>query len=100
MYQQWPPTPLPPNNLLQTETSSSPGSSTQQGTTSSATFSQGGALWLFLQAVGITFEDGVIAIASRLGYGGKKIMASLWLRMVHVFHADMVRPAGARWYLR
>jgi Membrane bound O-acyl transferase family len=37
------------------------------------TFSQGGALRFFLlQAVGITFEDGVIAIASRLGYGGKK----------------------------
>jgi len=48
------------------------------------TFSKGGALRFFLlQAVGITFEDGVIAIFSRLGYHKKfipyKLIGYIWV---------------------
>ena len=52
-------------------------------------FSQGGALRFFLlQAVGITFEDGIIAIASHMGIGqngGKKSTASKMIGFVWVF---------------
>jgi hypothetical protein len=50
------------------------------------TFSQGGALRFFLlQAVGITFEDGVIAIFSRMGYTGKKSIATKMIGFLWVF---------------
>ena len=53
-----------------------------------------------LQAVGITFEDAVIAIASRLGYkdlGIQHLQADRFHVGVRVVHADVVGFPGALW---
>jgi len=66
-------------------------------------FPEGATVQFFLlQAVGITFEDAVIGIASRLGYkksNAFKLIGFMWVvRVVHLLHADVVgSPSGALW---